>query len=135
MLMPSPPGCGTLRATCGSLSQDFPAFRLISVLAYHLWSWIGHTLRACGDNRDWETLRRILSTHSLVTTVLPLRDGRLLRIRKLHFLTQSKRSSSRTSISAGKPHSLSSNPTPIADDFIVPLRTPPWFYAPSGASH
>lgn len=32
--------------------------------------------------RDWKTLRRLLSTHSLVTTVLPLNDGRVLRIRK-----------------------------------------------------
>jgi hypothetical protein len=53
------------------------------VLAYHLWTWIRDTLRARGKNRDWETLRRILPTHSLVTTVLPLRDGRLLRIRKV----------------------------------------------------
>jgi len=53
------------------------------VLAYHFWTWIGHTLRASGENRDWEILPRILPTHSLVTTVLPLRDGRLLRIRKV----------------------------------------------------
>jgi len=30
----------------------------------------------------WKTIRRLLSTHSLVTTVLPLKDGRVLRIRK-----------------------------------------------------
>jgi hypothetical protein len=29
-----------------------------------------------------ETLRRLLSTHSLVTTVMPLKDGRVLRSRK-----------------------------------------------------
>jgi hypothetical protein len=56
LMMPSPAGSGTLRAACGSLSQGlsqgFPAFRLISAVAYQLWTWIGHTLRACGENRD-----------------------------------------------------------------------------------
>jgi hypothetical protein len=84
--MPSPAGSGTLQAACGSLSQGlsqgFQAFRLISMLVHQLGTWISHTLRACGENQDWETLRRILHTHSLVTTVLPLRDGRLLRIHK-----------------------------------------------------
>jgi hypothetical protein len=37
---------------------------------------------ACGDTRDWKALRRLLSTHSPVTTVLPLKDVRVLRIRK-----------------------------------------------------
>jgi hypothetical protein len=66
--MPSPAGSGTLQAACGRLSQGLsqgsPAFRLISVLAYHLLTWIRETLRACDENRDWETLRRILSTHT-----------------------------------------------------------------------
>ncbi len=52
------------------------------MLAYHLLTWIRETLRARGDKCDWKTLRRLLSTHSLVTTVLPLRDGRVLRVRK-----------------------------------------------------
>ncbi len=54
----------------------------ISVLAYHLLCWIGHTLEMAGDRRDWKTIRRLLSTHSLVTTRLPLTDGRVLSIRK-----------------------------------------------------
>ena len=32
--------------------------------------------------RDWKTIRRLLGTHSLVTTRLPLADGRTLNIRK-----------------------------------------------------
>lgn len=54
----------------------------ISVLAYHLLCWVRERLRESGDTRDWKTLRRLLSTHSLVTTVLPLEDGHVLRVRK-----------------------------------------------------
>ena len=39
-------------------------------------------LRDGGDARDWKTLRRLLSTHCLATTRLPLEDGRVLHIRK-----------------------------------------------------
>ena len=54
----------------------------ISVLAYHLLSWVRRKLEPLGDTRDWITLRRLLSTHSLTTTSLPLMDGRLIQIRK-----------------------------------------------------
>jgi transposase len=54
----------------------------ISVLAYHLLCWVGHRLTQSGDMRDWQTLRRLLRTHSLVTTRLPLTDGRVVEIRK-----------------------------------------------------
>jgi len=54
----------------------------LHLLAYHLLTWIRETLRERGELRDWKRLRRLLSTHSLVTTVLPLADGRVLRIRK-----------------------------------------------------
>ena len=54
----------------------------ISVLAYHLLSWVRRKLEPLGDTRDWITLRRLLSTHSLTTTSLPLVDGRLIQIRK-----------------------------------------------------
>ena len=54
----------------------------ISVLAYHLLSWIRRKLEPLGDTRDWINLRRLLSTHSLTTTSLPLADGRLIQIRK-----------------------------------------------------
>lgn len=54
----------------------------ISVLAYHLLIWVGHQLTQSGDVRDWQTVRRLLRTHSLVTTRLPLEDGRVIEIRK-----------------------------------------------------
>jgi len=71
-----------LRPNFHQLEQRVEAHIFISVLAYHLLSWIRETLRPAGELRDWKTLRRLLSTHSLVTTALPLEDGRVLRIRK-----------------------------------------------------
>lgn len=71
-----------LRPNFHQLESRVEAHIFITVLAYHLLTWIRHTLADAGEVRDWKTLRRILSTHSLVTTVLPLLDGRVLRIRK-----------------------------------------------------
>jgi transposase len=71
-----------LRPNFHQLGHRVEAHIFISVLAYHLLTWIRETLRACGDTRDWKTLCLLLATHSLVTTVLPLRDGRVVRIRK-----------------------------------------------------
>jgi hypothetical protein len=71
-----------LRPNFHQLECRVEAHVFISVLAYHLLSWIRETLRPTGESRDWKTLRRLLSTHSLVTTALPLKDGRVLRIRK-----------------------------------------------------
>lgn len=52
------------------------------MLAYPLLCWVREKLRDSGDVRDWKTIRRLLSTHSLATTRLPLEDGRVLHIRK-----------------------------------------------------
>lgn len=71
-----------LRPNFHQLEHRVEAHIFISVLAYHLLTWVRETLRAHGDPRDWKTLRRLLSTHSLVTTSLPLSDGRILHIRK-----------------------------------------------------
>lgn len=54
----------------------------ISILAYHLLCWIHQRLESHGDMREWSTVRRLLRTHCLVTTRLPLKDGRIIRIRK-----------------------------------------------------
>lgn len=54
----------------------------ISVLAYHLLCWIHTRLEAAGDTRTWRTVRRLLRTHCLLTTRLPLEDGRIISIRK-----------------------------------------------------
>ena len=59
-----------------------PGLKPVVILAYHLLCWIQQRLAEAGDTRDWRTLRRLLGTHSLVTTRLPLKDGRIISIRK-----------------------------------------------------
>jgi len=54
----------------------------ISILAYHLLTWIQYKLENAGDKREWKTIRRLLSTHSLITTRLQLKEGRIISIRK-----------------------------------------------------
>jgi len=54
----------------------------LCVLAYHLQVSIERTLQEAGDHTSWETLREELTTHSVVTTILPTEDGRTLAIRK-----------------------------------------------------
>jgi len=71
-----------LRPNFHQLEARVEAHVFISVLAYHLLAWVREKLRECGELRDWKTLRRLLSTHCLATTRLPLEDGRALHIRK-----------------------------------------------------
>jgi transposase len=54
----------------------------ICVLAYHLLRHILWTLEQKGDHRNWETLKRVLRTHSYTTILLPTRNGPTHRIRK-----------------------------------------------------
>ena len=71
-----------LRPNYHQLEDRVEGHIFISVLAYHLLCWIRHHLVESGDSRDWKTVRRLLRTHSLVTTRLPLEDGRLIEVRK-----------------------------------------------------
>lgn len=71
-----------LRPNHHQLEHRVEAHIFISVLAYHLLCWVRKTLRDCGEPRDWKTLRRLLSTHCLATTSLPLENHRVLQIRK-----------------------------------------------------
>lgn len=81
-------GFGALKGTLGlrpnfhQLEERVEGHVFISVLAYHLLCWIGHRLTQSDDLRDWQTLRRLLRTHSVVTTRLPLADGRVIEVRK-----------------------------------------------------
>ena len=54
----------------------------LAVLAFHLQAVIERTLKEAGDHTSWETLREELSTHQVVTTLLPTADGKTLAIRK-----------------------------------------------------
>jgi transposase len=54
----------------------------LCVLAYHLLVAIEKSFLDQGIHTSWATLREQLSTHQVVTTVLPTSDGHLLKIRK-----------------------------------------------------
>jgi transposase len=71
-----------LRPNFHQLEKRVDGHIFISVLAYHLLRWIGYRLETAGDLREWCTLRRLLGTHIVATTRLPLEDGREISIRK-----------------------------------------------------
>jgi len=54
----------------------------LCVLAYHLLAAIEHRFLQHGVHTSWWILRQELSTHQVVTVVLPTTDGRVMRIRK-----------------------------------------------------
>ena len=58
------------------------AVSIACVLAYHLLVAIEHRFLQAGIHTSWWTLRQQLSTHQVVTVVLPTTDGRVLRIRQ-----------------------------------------------------
>lgn len=53
----------------------------LCVLAYHLLAAIEHRFLRAGIHTSWWTIRQQLSTHQVVTIVLPTADGRVLKIR------------------------------------------------------
>jgi transposase len=57
------------------------AHLFISVLAYHLLNSIEHRLRSCGDHRNWDTIRTILSNHTRVTVIQRDKNNRPYRVR------------------------------------------------------
>ena len=54
----------------------------ITIMAYHLLRFILYTLENLGDNRDWETIKRVLRTHCYTTIIIPTAKGITYRIRK-----------------------------------------------------
>jgi hypothetical protein len=54
----------------------------LCVLAYHLLAAIEKRFLDRGIHTSWWTLRQQLSTHQVITVVLPTADGRVLKIRK-----------------------------------------------------
>ena len=71
-----------LRPNFHQLEKRVDGHIFISVLAYHLLRWIGYRLETSGDRREWRSLRRLLRTHVVATTRLPLKDGSEVLIRK-----------------------------------------------------
>lgn len=71
-----------LRPNFHQLEKRVDGHIFISILAYHLLRWIGYHLETAGDPREWRTLRRLLGTHVITSTRLPLESGREISIRK-----------------------------------------------------
>ncbi len=71
-----------LRPNSHQIEKRVDGHIFITVLAYHLLCWINMKLENTGDYRSWVTLRRMLRTHSIVTTRFPLEDGRTVSVRK-----------------------------------------------------
>src|SRR5436309_495933 len=54
----------------------------LCVLAYHLLAAIEHRFLQAGIHTSWWTIRQQLITHQVITIVLPMADGGVLKIRK-----------------------------------------------------
>lgn len=54
----------------------------ICVLAYHLLVAIERMFSKSGIHTSWETIRKQLRTHQVITTKLPAKNGNILKIRK-----------------------------------------------------
>ena len=78
-MLKGPPG---LRPNFHQKENRVDGHIFITVLAYHLLSWINMKLEAAGDHRTWGTLRRVLRTHSILTTNFPLENGNVISVRK-----------------------------------------------------
>ncbi len=71
-----------LRPNYHRIEKRVDAHLFITTLAYHLLQYIMYTFRQSGDNRSWQTIRRILQTHCYTTIFLPTRYGAIYRIHK-----------------------------------------------------
>ena len=71
-----------LRPIFHQLEKRVDAHIFITVLAYHLWKFITHTLSLAGDQRDWVSIRRLLQTHCYATLHVPAQDGTVYHLRK-----------------------------------------------------
>jgi transposase len=71
-----------LRPNFHQLEERVEGHIFISILAYHLLCWIRDRFEQHGDTRQWSMIRRLLRTHSVVTTRLPKQNGEIISIRK-----------------------------------------------------
>jgi len=71
-----------LRPNFHQLEHRVDAHVFITILAYQLLCYIQHSLEKTGDYRCWDTIKRVLQTHSYTTIILPTKNGSVYRIRK-----------------------------------------------------
>ena len=61
----------------------------ITILAYQLLRFIQYTFEQHGDTRSWQTIKRVLQTHTYATLIVPTRHGEVYRLRKAGLPEQS----------------------------------------------
>ncbi len=71
-----------LRPIYHQQEKRIDAHLFITIIAYHLLHMIRYQLKAKGMHESWQTLRELLSTQMRLTTMLTLKDGRVVNIRK-----------------------------------------------------
>jgi len=71
-----------LRPNYHQTENRVDAHVFITVIAYHLQRFLLYTLENAGDNRSWETIKRLLGTHSYTTIIVPTKDQKIYRLRK-----------------------------------------------------
>jgi transposase len=71
-----------LRPIFHQLSQRVETHIFIAILAYHLLTTIEKLLQDAGDHRSWETVRKILSTHQVMTISMKIKTGHHLLVRQ-----------------------------------------------------
>jgi transposase len=72
----------SLRPIFHQLSRRVETHIFIAILAYHLLCTIEKLLVDAGDHRSWETVRKELSTHQLMTISMKIKTGHRLLIRQ-----------------------------------------------------
>ena len=71
-----------LRPNRHHIEPRVDAHVFISILAYHLLRFIEYTLERHGDNRCWQSIKRVMQTHTYATLTVPTKYGEIFRIRK-----------------------------------------------------
>jgi transposase len=71
-----------VRPVYHQLQNRVEAHIFVCVLAYHLLVAIEMLLRASGITSSWETVRKQLSTHQIVSALLPSTSGNVLEVRR-----------------------------------------------------
>lgn len=71
-----------MRPVYHQLQNRVEAHIFVCVLAYHLLIAIETLLKRANIQSSWETIRRQLSTHQVVSTLLPSKTGQVLEIRR-----------------------------------------------------
>ncbi len=72
----------SVRPVFHHLEKRVESHIFICVLAYHLLVTIEKLLQCQNITESWETIRKKLSTHQVVSVKLPAKDGRVLEVRR-----------------------------------------------------